>query len=52
MASENDTLKRWETHENGWRIVQWLNSHKKFLSLTKSMAEFVDEDVIGLKEDN
>ena len=50
MANKNDTVTKWKTHENGWRVRRWLNSHKKFLSLTKSMAGFVDDDIIGLQE--
>lgn len=46
MASDADVLKTWESHNKFKRVRCWLNGHKKFTNLSKSLKEYIDEDII------
>ena len=46
MASDADILKTWESHNNFKRVRCWLKAHKKFIILSKSLKEYIDEDII------
>ena len=52
MASGADVLKIWESHSNFKRVRCWLNGHKKFLNLAKSLKEYIDEDIIDEIDSN
>lgn len=46
MASEETTLKEWQSHKNFKRVKCWLNGHKKFVVLSRSLKEHVEEDIL------